>query len=89
MTVATLKDIIADIIDQNYVIRNEYGEDPSVENPEQLADLIVKRIQEDYLISERGTGRDIISTANSWQGQVDRQGGSFSDQEILDSYTWR
>ena len=26
---------------------------------------------------------------NSWQGSVDRQGGSFTDQEIRDSTIWR
>ena len=26
---------------------------------------------------------------NSWAGSVDRQGGSFTDQEIKDSTTWR
>ena len=26
---------------------------------------------------------------NSWQGSVDRQGGSFTAQEIKDSTTWR
>ena len=25
----------------------------------------------------------------SWDGYVDRQGGSFSDQEINESHTWR
>lgn len=27
--------------------------------------------------------------SNSWHGEVDRQGGSFTDQEIKDSTTWR
>ena len=27
--------------------------------------------------------------SDSWEGEVDRQGGSFTDQEILDSQTWR
>ena len=26
---------------------------------------------------------------NSWEGSVDRQGGSFTDQEIRDSTIWR
>ena len=26
---------------------------------------------------------------DSWQGEVDRQGGSFTDQEVLDSQTWK
>jgi hypothetical protein len=26
---------------------------------------------------------------DSWKGSVDRQGGSFTDQEIKDSTTWR
>ena len=26
---------------------------------------------------------------NSWNGSVDRQGGSFSDQEIIEHNTWR
>ena len=26
---------------------------------------------------------------NGWVNQVDRQGGSFDDREILNSYTWR
>ena len=26
---------------------------------------------------------------DSWKGSVDRQGGSFTDQEIRDSTTWR
>jgi hypothetical protein len=26
---------------------------------------------------------------NSWVGQVDRQGGSFDDREIIDIATWR
>lgn len=36
-------------------------------------------------------GEKIAATkaSASWAGQVDRQGGSFSDQEIADSYTWR
>lgn len=30
-----------------------------------------------------------ISKGDSWNGSVDRQGGSFSDQEIIESLTWR
>lgn len=107
MTNAELKDLIADLICEHALIRNEYGEDPSVDNPNDVAAIILERIQETYLVTERldssnhssataqvdpakmdAVGRK-IAEVQSWAGQVDRQGGSFTDQEILDSYTWR
>ena len=30
-----------------------------------------------------------LAKHDSWTGSVDRQGGSFTDQEIKDSTTWR
>lgn len=93
MTVATLRDVIADLLLEHAEIRNEYGEDPSVENPDYLADLIIKRIQETHSISERSPASDHPSVPapvkDTWAGQVDRQSGAFTDQEIADSYTWR
>jgi hypothetical protein len=35
------------------------------------------------------TETEVIGAQNSWEGQVDRQGGSFDDREIVDHYGWR
>lgn len=36
-------------------------------------------------IAKRMREIEIRNIESSWEGQVDRQGGSFTDQEILDS----
>ena len=41
-----LKDLIADIIWENAKIRVEYGEDPYVDNTEELADIILSVLEE-------------------------------------------
>lgn len=80
-----LKAIIADIIEKNV--------DLVYPNGPHVADLILKRIEETHFILERGPTIDHSTTSaevmSSWAGQVDRQGGSFSDQEIADRNTWR
>lgn len=93
MTANVLRDVISDLILEHAEIRIEHGEDPHVQNTNTLADLILRRIQETHFICEQGPTIDHSTTStevrSSWAGQVDRQGGSFSDQEIADSYTWR
>ncbi len=42
----TLKDLIVDIIDSNAQINVEWGVDPYINNSDDIADLILKAIQE-------------------------------------------
>lgn len=92
MTVATLRDVISDLILEHAELKMDGG-NVYVANSDTLADLILKRIQETHFICEQGPtidySSDAASVRSSWEGQVDRQGGSFSDQEIVDSLTWR
>jgi len=53
-----------------------------------IPDEITTTVTETEVIGyvEQPTKPDI---ANSWINQVDRQGGSFDDSEIIDHYGWR
>lgn len=96
MTINALRDIISDLILEHVTINIDRGS-VYVSNSDTLADLILKRIQETHLICESSDAIRIAAAAidhstevrSSWEGHVDRQGGSFTDQEIADSYTWR
>lgn len=78
-----LKKLITEVIDKDAAIHYEWGEDLYVANPEQLADLILAKIQETHFILEKGETIDY----NSWTNDVDRQGGSFTDAEINNRLT--
>lgn len=103
MSVADLKAIVADIIDRNCEFYIEHGKDIFVKNSDEVADRILKRIQDTHDIAEKSavyTPKPVdpndmdkigqkISQVRSWEGYVDRQSGAFTDQEILDRQTWR
>lgn len=52
-------------------------------NGPEVVRLILERIQETHNITRKG------SETSSWEGDVDRQSGAFTDQEIKDSTAWR
>lgn len=97
-----LKAIITDIIDRNAAIHYEWGEDIYIANTEELADRIVDKVYEffeDELGGVRNRPKSVdpvamdkvgekIAAVNSWANDVDRQGGSFTDREIIDRITW-
>ena len=66
--------------------------DPQIEKIKRLkeaADVIeLLQGQVQILVEENSKLKD-KRAKDSWAGQVDRQGGSFSDDEIRNSNTWR
>ena len=47
------------------------------------------RIRINKLEADKSNLRYVDIKQSSWYGDVDRQGGSFTDQEINDANTWR
>lgn len=63
----------------------------------ELLERLEKALENPATESERRRLRMMIEelmrmeseASDSWQGEVDRQSGAFTDQEILDSKTWK
>ena len=90
-TMTDLKVLLMDLVeDLMYQKAEDARSEVSYSKPTEEAQRRLDDFLETVDVVLKQSAPMVAETAvNSWQGEVDRQGGSFTDQEILDSQTWK